>query len=221
MRAITGTLFALATTLWAVSAQAMSFQVVPFSINNCTTECPRVIVASGTIDLGDGDTLLEKLKFLKREKSAAPPVVIINSNGGNLLAALQMGQALRAMKATVIVAQAVPGTNGYTAAPGGCGSACVFTLMGGVRRIVPDESKVAVNWTFGRAPQIYLGNWVQPDPTRKVDPNGFEKNMQDYMRSMGVRQDLATFIRKMPHESFHVMKPEEITRFGLASRNFR
>jgi hypothetical protein len=221
MRYFFGLTLAFLTTLSAVSAQAMSFQVVPFAVNNCTTNCPRIIVASGEMFLGDAETFLEKVKAsIPREKNLKP-VVLIDSNGGNMLAALQMGYVLRAMKATVVVARAVPGSNGYSAGPGACGSACVFTLMGGTKRVVPDASKVAVHWVSKPVPQTYLGNWVQPDPNAKVDPDSSEKYMRDYMRKMGVRPDLAALIRKVPHESFHVMKPDEITRYGLASRTFR
>jgi hypothetical protein len=221
MRGFLGSLLVFIGGFCAIPAQAMSFQVVPFAINNCTSNCPRIIVASGEMLLGDAETFLEKVKAsIPREKNLKP-VVLIHSNGGNMLAALQMGYVLRAMKATVIVARAVPGSGGYSAGPGACGSACVFTLMGGTKRVVPDDSKVAVHWVSKPTPQTYLGNWVQPNPNAKVDPDSSEKYMRDYMRKMGVRPDLAALIRKVPHESFYVMRPEEITRYGLASRSFR
>jgi hypothetical protein len=212
---------AVALTVLAPNAQAMSFQFVPLGVNNCTTNCPTVILASGDINLGDAETFVEKVKAtLQRDKNLRP-VVLISSNGGNVYASMQLGYVMRSMKATVVVASAVSNGSTYVPRRGACGSACVFTLMGGTKRIVPDDSKVGVHWVSGPTPQGYFGNVVQPDLTQTPNGDQSEGILRDYMRRMGVKQELAAFIRKVPHENFHIMTPAEITRFGLAARTFK
>jgi hypothetical protein len=199
----------------------MSFTFVPLSINNCATDCPKVIVAQGDMFFDDIGTLIETIRAgVQRDKSIRP-VVILSSNGGNLAAGYGIGEVFRQIKATVIVARAVPSANGYALAPGGCASACVFSLMGGVRRIVPQGSKVGVHWMSAPTPQVFSGTVALPELGRKDDSDSDEARMRQFMRKMGVKPDLAGFIRKVPNTSIHVMTAQEMSRFGLASQTLR
>jgi hypothetical protein len=215
---------ALALALFAPSAaSAMSFSFVPLPINNCTTNCPKVIVATGDMYFDDPATLVEKIKAGIQRDPSIRPVILIHSNGGNAAAGYMMGEVFRAIKATVIVARAESNGfgGGYTIKPGGCASACAIALMGGAKRIVPDGSKVGVHWFSGPVPQVFAGNTVTPDLSRRAQPDEAEARMRTYMRRMGVRQELAAFIRKVPNTSLHVMTPQEMQRFNLAQRTFR
>jgi hypothetical protein len=211
----------LAAFIVSSPASAMSFDFVSLSINNCTTQCPKVIVATGEIYLGDAETFVEKLRSAIRREPDLRPVVLLHSTGGNMGAALQLGEVFRSIKATVVVAQARSNGSVYAPTGGGCASACVFSLMGGVKRVVPDDSRVAIHWVSAPTPQGYLGNVVQPDASMKSDDQNTEALMRKYMRGMGVRAEFAAFIRKVPNSSFHVMTPQEVTRFGLARRTFQ
>ncbi len=202
-------------------AQAMSFSFVPLPINNCTTDCPKVIVATGDMQFDDIGTLVETIRAgIQRDKSIRP-VVLLSSNGGNLAAGYGIGEVFRQIKATVIIARAVPSGRGYTLGPGGCASACVFSLMGGVKRVVPQGSRVGVHWMSGPTPQMFSGTVTLPDTGKKDDADRDEASMRQFMRRMGVRQDFAAFIRKVPNSSIHVMTAQEMSRFGLASTTFR
>jgi hypothetical protein len=211
---------ALSLTL-TVPALAMSFSFVPLSINNCTTDCPKVIVASGDMYFDDINTLIETIRAgISRDKTIRP-VVILSSNGGNLAAGYGIGEVFRAIKATVIVGRAVPSGSGYTIGPGGCASACVFSLMGGVKRVVPDGSKLGVHWMSAPTPQMFSGTVALPDLGKPDDSNRDEANMRNFMRRMGVKQELATFIRKVPNSSLHIMTSQEMAKFGLARTTLR
>ncbi len=212
---------AIVSLAFAAPASAMSFDFVTLSINNCTTQCPKVITATGEINLGDPETFVEKLRSAIAREPELRPVVLLHSSGGNMGAALQLGEVFRSIKATVVVAQARSSGTGYRPTGGGCASACVFSLMGGVKRVVPDDSRVAIHWVSAPTPQGYLGNVVQPEPALKNDDQQTEALMRRYMRTMGVKADLAAFIRKVPNASFHVMTAQEITRYGLARRTFQ
>jgi hypothetical protein len=216
--------FFLVVAAWLSTspASAMSFQVVPFAVNGCTTDCPRVILATGEMRLGDAETFAEVIKASIRREKNLKPIVLIHSPGGNMAAALGIGRVLRAIRATVIVAQARPGPGaGYGAVNGACASACVFSLMGGIKRVVPDDSKVAVHWVSEPKPQLYGTNFILPREGATNNDDEGERILRGYMREMGVRPELAAFIRKVPHSSIHFMKPDEITSFRLASRTFR
>jgi hypothetical protein len=214
-------LAATASLGWLAPAQAMTFNFVPLSINNCTIDCPKVIVASGSMQFDDIGTLIETLRAgIARDKTIRP-VVLISSNGGNVAAGYGIGEVFRSIKATVIVARAVPSGSGYTIAPGGCASACVFALMGGVKRVVPDGSKLGVHWMSAPTPQMFSGSMILPDTGADDDSDADERRMRQFMRRMGVRPELASFIRKVPNSQFHVMTAQEMTRFGLARTTWR
>jgi hypothetical protein len=207
--------------LSAGMAQAMSFSFVPLPINNCTTDCPKVIVATGDMQFDDIGTLVETIRAGIQRDRTIRPVVLLSSNGGNLAAGYGIGEVFRQIKATVIIARAVPSGRGYTLAPGGCASACVFSLMGGVKRVVPQGSRVGIHWMSGPTPQMFSGTVTLPDTGKKDDADRDEASMRQFMRRMGVRQDFAAFIRKVPNSSIHVMTAQEMSRFGLASTTFR
>lgn len=199
----------------------MSFSFVPLPINNCTTDCPKVIVASGEMFFDDIGTLIETIRAgIQRDRNIRP-VVLLHSNGGNVAAGYGIGDVLRQIKATVIVAQAVPSGSGYAIRPGGCASACVFALMGGTRRIVPEGSKVGVHWMSGPLPQMFSGTVTLPDTGKPDDSDRDEQTMRRFMQKMGIKPDLAGFIRKVPHTSIHVMTPQEMSRFRLAQSRLR
>jgi hypothetical protein len=209
------------TTLGSLPAGAMTFSFVPLTINNCTTDCPKIIVASGDMYYDDIGTLVETIRAGIRRDKNIRPVVLISSNGGNLAAGYGIGEVLRSIKATVIVGRAIPNGSGYTIAPGGCASACVFSLMGGVKRVVPEGSKVGVHWMSAPTPQVFSGAVSTPDPNRKNDSDRDEQSMRQFMRRMGVKPDLAGFIRKVPNTSIHVMTAKEMSQFGLAQTKLR
>jgi hypothetical protein len=206
---------------WSAASHAMSFSFAPIVVNNCTTDCPKAIVAEGEIYYDDVGTLVETLRAgIERDKNIKP-LVVLSSVGGNVYAGYQIGRIFRAINATVVVGRAVRSGSGYSLAPGVCASACVFSLMGGKKRFVPDGSRIGVHWMSGPTPQVFSGNVALPEVGRKSDDNESEANLRQFMRSMGVRPDFARFIRNVPNSSMHVMTPQEITRFGLAQTRFR
>lgn len=210
-----------AFVLSTAAAQAMSFSFVPIAINNCTTDCPKAIVAQGPMSYDDIGTLVETIRAgIARDRNIRP-VVILSSVGGNSAAGLQIGRIFRAIKATVIVGRAVPSGSGYSLAPGVCASACAFSLMGGVKRIVPDGSRVIVHWMSEPIPQVYSGTVTLAETGKPTTADEDEAMLRRFMREMGIKQDLASFIRKVPNSSHHVMTAQELARFGLAQTRFR
>jgi hypothetical protein len=194
---------------------------VPLQVNNCTSDCPKIIVASGEMYFDDINTLVATLQAGIQRDRMIRPVVLLSSVGGNVAAGYGIGEVFRQINATVIVARAVPSGSGYTFGPGSCASACVFALMGGKTRVVPEGSKVGVHWMSGPVPQMSSGSVFGPSSDFKDDSDAKEQRMRQYMRRMGIRAELASFIRKVPNSDMHVLTPQEVQRFGLARTRIR
>ncbi|ODT13652.1 MAG: hypothetical protein ABS57_17860 [Mesorhizobium sp. SCN 65-12] len=148
--------------VWSNDIPEMRFVVVRSNAPGCEPNCPEWISAEGTIEAGTPAQLKRTLKALGRRQLP----VIVNSPGGNVEAALQLGRMIR--KARLDIAVGVtdfsgcwPGMkdcrdNEGKAAPyfgsafdGGamCNSACPLMFAGGVHRMVG-------NWAFLGVHQI-------------------------------------------------------------------
>jgi hypothetical protein len=91
-----------AAMLWASPASALSYRLVDANFPGCKGECPKVIVASGTISQNEHIQLLAFLEqSLGRGKVAQ--ILVIESPGGFTAGGLALGYALRKLKMSVIV----------------------------------------------------------------------------------------------------------------------
>ncbi|MES0208095.1 hypothetical protein NKJ93_03215 [Mesorhizobium sp. M0028] len=129
----------------------MRFVVVRSNATGCESNCPEWISAEGAIEAGTPAQLKRILKTLGRRKLP----IIVNSPGGNVDAALQLGRIIRKNKLDIAVgttkfSDCWPGmkdcraNDGKGAAyfgiasDGGamCNSACPLMFAGGVGRVV-------------------------------------------------------------------------------------
>lgn len=136
--------------IWSDDVSEMRFAVVRSSATGCEPNCPEWISAEGAIAAGTPAQLKRTLKTLGRRKLP----IIINSPGGNLEAALQLGRIIRKNKLDIAIGKTEfsgcwPGmtecraNDGKSAAyfgiasDGGamCNSACPLMFAGGVRRV--------------------------------------------------------------------------------------
>lgn len=158
--------------VWSNDMSEMRFVVVRSNAPGCEPNCPEWISAEGTIEAGTPAQLKRMLKALGRRQLP----IIVNSPGGNVEAALQLGRMIR--KARLDVAVGVtdfsgcwPGmkdcrANDGKVAPyfgaafdGGamCNSACPLMFAGGVRRVVGNSAFLGVHQitTTYRREQVY------------------------------------------------------------------
>lgn len=137
------------------SASDMQFRVVRHSDPQCGADCPQWISAEGTI-VGDSPEKLARLLDLYRYRVRP---LMINSNGGDIFAAVAIGRLLRERKLDVAVArtdfercdEGQPGCGateirkGMIAIDGGeCRAACTLVLAAGNRRLVDALATVGV-----------------------------------------------------------------------------
>ncbi len=138
----------------------MTFQIMRASNATCEPNCPEWIYAEGRIV---GSTSAKFAKVL-RKAERKPLLLVIQSGGGDVRAALTMGRALRANKMSVAIGYAFSLNCGsgddycekvlkqkqiskgfLTSRPGYCASACTLILAAGVERIAIPGSIVGTH----------------------------------------------------------------------------
>src|SRR5271166_268367 len=122
---------------------SMTFRVEPLESGACGARCPHVIVADGVIESDTPRAFVDFLKAGADDKSLRR-VVFINSRGGNVAASMVFGHILRELHAASVVGRF---SSGGEAGPyaGECLSACIYAMMGAVRRVAPPGSEVALH----------------------------------------------------------------------------
>jgi hypothetical protein len=117
--ALIGLLASLLPSVGVAQQDTMNFRVV--AAQHCRGPCSAEIAADGLIALDSADA------FRSVAAALAPKQIVVRlaSSGGSLVGSLQLGQAFRAVNATVIVGKGAR-----------CVSACVYAFLGGVMRRV-------------------------------------------------------------------------------------
>ena len=200
----------------------MTFTTVPYG--PCSADCPRFIQASGTITSATPEAFLA---FARREtdRPGLMNVIFIHSTGGSVAASLRLGRMFRSLGASVIVARGeAAGSRGRAATTGRfvsatCASACVYVLAGGVKRVVPPESRIAVHRMAGSVKSFDWSKWDYE--TRRVYAGDAEiASLTDYIRQMGVSTELVAMAESIPHEHARVLSTREMARLKLAGSKF-
>jgi hypothetical protein len=209
-------LFALlAASLPARAEETMSFSLVSVGSPNCRGNCPQVISGQGQIDDGTAQSLVQ---FLQQNGGGAHRILLLDSPGGHVQAAMELGATIRRLGMAVVVAR--PGGRGAydgNLPPGICYSACVYALMGGKKRVVPPQSRVAVHRMYNYATNFDAsqGGFVNE---RYYDDGGMRRKLSNYARRMGVDSGLIESAERGSSDQVHVLTRAEIQRWRLASQ---
>ncbi|HEY4918483.1 MAG TPA: hypothetical protein VII40_00125 [Xanthobacteraceae bacterium] len=120
----------------------------------CGASCRWLIAASGMIT---ADTARDFDDFV-RGHNVRGATVVLDSKGGSVLGAIELGRAIRSLDLATTVGRVreQPGRDGamhraWVWPRGECQSMCPFVLLGGVKRYIPPEARVLVH-------QIWLGD---------------------------------------------------------------
>ncbi len=195
----------------------MSFRLASIEGRGCAARCPRVIVAEGAI--GE-DTPQAFVGFLRSvaDSPGLRDVVVINSPGGRVVASMRLGAALRKLGAAVIVARFADDGGRDFAMAGQCMSACVYALMGGVKRVVPPESRIGIH----RMSSQEVGSQGR---SRRPDRASYASDdmvnaLANYAAQMGVNPTVIRVAERIAPEEIHIVSPAELQRWRLASPKF-
>lgn len=126
--------------------------------------------------------------------------VILNSPGGSVLAAMRIGELLRANDATVWV-------NGQ------CSSACIFVLAGGVERYLLNESQIGLHRPFFE--QKFFAGLSSQEAQRRYGE--LVARSKSYLRSMGITDTLFEDMLRVPSQKIQFVDrkyAEEVRLLG-------
>lgn len=223
-----GLAIAIGLTAFAAAAKetppdygpAMRFVVVRSSAPGCEPNCPEWISAEGSIEAGTPARFKRLLKTLGGRQLP----IVVNSPGGNVDAALQLGRMIRKNKLDIAV-----GTTGFSgcspemkncrdndskntpysgiAYDSGamCNSACPLMFAGGVRRVVGEWAFLGVHQittTYHREKLLYrttyrIVNGKKKVLSTKVVSRKNAGSYKTYEMSKAVEKRLSGYLKEM------------------------
>jgi hypothetical protein len=199
---IVALIFVSMTLLCGVSAIAQpssldtlrksGFRLTPLS-NGCDTNLCTFYV-SGAIT---GQTVKEAKSFLDANKNKSL-IVDLDSLGGDVSAALELGRTIRKYGATTRLMSGV------------CASACVMAFVGGVNR-----TALSVSPKFG----IHTPYTTDTNSTTYENSDTRFKTISrlvtQYLQDMNIPSGLYEEMLRYPAESMHTMTREELLRYRV------
>ncbi|HZS63899.1 MAG TPA: hypothetical protein VFA53_05305 [Xanthobacteraceae bacterium] len=219
----------------AVSLQKpMIFYLANGEPGACGIGCSEWIAAEGKIGSDTPDRLRA---FLKRHPGTKRPV-IFHSPGGLAWEALAIGRLMRERGLTAGIGQTMPEScrdkkpeacdalkrsgqelKGTLTNRASCASACVYAIVGArVREISPD-SLLLIHHEKLNTSEIPKGVHL-PSNFAALAHARFVQRVKGYLVEMGVKPALLDAAEKVPYESIRALTREEITQFGIDTRDF-
>jgi hypothetical protein len=196
---------------------AMSFRVAPLESRDCGRHCPDVIVADGVIEAETPQAFVDFLKSGSADTKLRR-IVFFNSRGGNVVASMVFGHILRGLRIAGVVGRfEAAGDPGPFV--GECLSACVYALMGAVRRVAPPGSEVGLHRMS--IVESQGGGFLRPPQvTRSFADPPMVAVLGRYARRMGIDPALVRTAESLPPDTVHVLSREEMRRWSLATSQF-
>jgi hypothetical protein len=155
-------------------------------------EAGASVLLEGSIAAGDAARMIKEFAAL----SAKPQEVLLNSPGGSVPDALELGRYLRA-----------EGINTALRSGDICYSACPYLLAAGARRQIPDDGSVGVH-------QHYFGeNALLPAFVAVEDIQRGQAEVMGYLNDMGVDPLVMRHARAPPPDEIYILLPEELRAY--------
>ena len=211
-------LIAGAALLPASAAQAMTFRLQSLAgATGCREHCAQAIVAEGQIT---NSTPGEFIAFLRENalNHDLRTVVFLHSEGGYVVASMELGQIFRRIGAATVVARLGSSPQGGRFLSANCLSACVYAFMGGRKRVAPQGSALGIHRMF--ANQVHDGWMGDATVERRYDNGTMAAQLANYSARMGVSRDLIRTAEHIESSHIHLVTSSEMARWNLASRVF-
>ncbi len=196
--------------------------------DTCAFACRTLIAASGMVT---ADTARQFIAFVRDNALQVPQggqptgqpgaTVVIESDGGSVLGALDLGRAIRRFGFATTVGRVVerrtPALTKYgeTIARADCQSMCTFVLLGGVQRHIPADARVLVHqiWLGDRREDAVAANYTAEDLVVVQRDIG---SILQYTLEMGGDPELVELSLKVPPwEPMRALTRDEIRRTKL------
>lgn len=194
------------------------------SPETCAATCRPLIGASGMIT---ADTARQFITFVRDnalqavQGGQAGATVVLESDGGSVLGALDLGRAIRRFGFATSVGHVVERHTATSIKYGemigraDCQSMCTFVLLGGVQRYVPPSARVLVHqiWLGDRREDAVAANYTAEDLVVVQRDIG---SILQYTTEMGGDIELvALSLRVPPWEPMRALTREELRRMKL------
>lgn len=192
---------ALVALTLPASAGTMTFRWADAA--TCAGRCSSAIVAEGSIE----DGAAERFRAMLQASGDAGrhPLVILNSPGGKIVAAMELGEAFRRAGATVTVAAPAD----YIPQAGICFSSCVYAFMGAARRVAPPGSQIGVH-------RIFAWNGAK----RHFAGEAMTAMLKRYTLAMGVSAELVAVAEQIDPSQVRILTASELARWRLTTASF-
>ncbi len=175
--------------------------VAPDYPGRATGDGRWLIYLDGPIDPGAA----ARLEHLIDSEGISRAVVYLNSPGGSLVTAMQLGRALRAHGFDTRVGART--ADAVRATAGTCHSACPFSLAGGVQRSVEAGSTIGLHRAENRV--------------TVSDENAFQRvvdtQVAEYLAEMGLHAEVARLMSAIPHDQIRDLTVAEARHLNLVN----
>lgn len=205
----------------AAAEEAMTFHLAAIgNPHKCGGACPKVIAAEGEIVDATPDAFFDFLGG-HRDDGNVHAIVFLNSPGGKVVAAMELGKIFRRAGIAAVVARAEPHVDdGLTHFTGGrCFSACVYALMGAKKRVIPPQSKVGLHRMFAYD-SGGDGAASASERRRRYDDGRMAGVLQRYSSTMGINPALVRNAEHGAPDALRILTPTQIAKWRLGSPNF-
>ena len=103
---------------------------------------------------------------------------------------------------------------------GECLSACVYAMMGAVRRVAPAGSQVALH-RMSIVENEAGGGWFGPaHVTRSFADKPMVAILKRYAARMGINPAMIALAESLPPDNMHLLTPTEMRRWSFATGRF-
>ncbi|HEY7299942.1 MAG TPA: hypothetical protein VH684_18705 [Xanthobacteraceae bacterium] len=188
--------------------------------DECGQFCRRWISAAGIVS----ESTARDFEAFAKESDVRGATLVLDSEGGSVLAALALGRAIRRFDMTTAVGKTIPlpsadgGAARATLSPKAqCESMCAFILLGGARRYVPPEARVLVHQIWlGSKSKRALESSYSAEELRLVERD--IGSLARYTVEMGAGIELLeTALRIPPWEPMYSLSREELRRMQIVT----
>ncbi len=209
----------------------MTIAVVRLVGEGCAADCPEFIAAQGVVQTDSHRRFKTLLSSLKGRRLP----VVINSPGGDVDAAMQIGRAIRDAGLDVAVGRtaAVEGRPGRTVVLDGtiCSSACTLILAGGVRRYAPPQARLGVHQMAQSETERVIEREVVADRvvservisqrSRPLDapPEVANRGVAEHLAALGILRGFTDLTLATPHDKIRVLTPAERLATGIVTQD--
>lgn len=193
-------LFAAALLAAALAQPAHALGLARADTGACApTTC---VVVTGDIGGGSAEDFV---RFIKEAQVPRGALVVLDTDGGDLVAALKIGGVIRRAQLATAVASfdAHKGELG----PATCASACVYVLLGGVDRTVQRGSRVGVH-------QIYA---AEASALSASDAQWLNALVAVHLNKMGASFELLTLAMGAAPSTMRWLAPRELAAYGVVA----